>query len=101
MANGYKVKGGGVFVINRPGWRSVAVDQGALGECVKKASAVASQASSIANETYEVSLMKGKLRGYARATGEEPPSGGYWRGKMNQALWTSTRGWKRAKHKGV
>lgn len=80
----------GVLRIDYEGWREIPFDPG-LGDAMEGVGInVAVSASRIADETYTVSLVRGRFRQYVRVAGQEPGTGGFWRGKKRQALWSST-----------
>ena len=91
--NAVRTKGDGLFRLNITTFKAIPNDQAVINACLREASGIASSAASIADEVYTISKVKGKFRTYIRVAGQEPDTGGYWRGKRRQALWTSTRGW--------
>lgn len=88
MANGIRTRNG-VFVPDKQTFKEIPNDYGPVGACLDAANVTASLASAIANETYTVSTVRGVFRSYVRVTGQEPNTGGFWRGRLTQALWHS------------
>lgn len=88
MAKGQRTRNG-VFVLDAHTFKQIPNDGDVVAVCELAAYQSASMASAIANETYTVTTVRGKFRTYVRVTGQEPGTGGYWRGRRTQALWHS------------
>ncbi len=79
----------GRFVWNRAEWREIPNDPGLVKAMQGAIASTAARASALANEQYRTSTVRGVFRTYVEARGEEPPSGGYWRGWWRRALWSN------------
>lgn len=89
MASRIPIGSSGYFELDVATFKEIPNDPGLVSSMQSAIEATAAHASALANETYTTSTKKGVFRTYVEARGQEPPSGGYWRGKKAAALWSS------------
>lgn|GEM_PF-3689422 len=88
MARGVRTRGG-VWVLDKDAFKRIPNESGPVGACEDAAYVSAAHASALANERYTVTTVRGSFRSYVRVTGQEPDTGGFYRGRKTQALWHS------------
>lgn len=89
MARGQRTRSGGIWQLDQWTFKQIPNDGGVVAACETAGYGTAMMAGAIANETYTVTTVRGMFRTYVRVSGQEPGTGGYWRGRKTQALWHS------------